>query len=247
MWKSVFGALLTMLSFAFAQPDTANVNGEQVSNEPAASANDITIVQNILDQCGITDRKASDAAVYENGRAISLDLSNKDVTKDGFKTLPADIGKLSGLQTLICKNNSLTSIPSDLFNCGQLKKIDFNSNSISELPLEIGRLSNLIDIDLRYNEIESLPYTIGNLKSLRYLRLWGNLIKTIDGAVTSLPALEELYLKGNRITTLPIDITRMKSLKYIDVEGNKLCDIAPQVDTWLKTKNKSYRQGQKCW
>jgi hypothetical protein len=247
MWKLFIGSLLTVLSFTFAQSDTANVDETKKNNESAASANDIVIVQAILDQCGITDRKASDAAVYENGRAISLDLSNKDITKDGIKTLPADIGKLSGLQTLICKNNSLTSIPSDLFNCSQLKKIDFNSNSITELSLEIGRLSNLIDIDLRYNELESLPYTIGNLQSLRILRLWGNSLKAIGESITTLPALEELYLKDNRIESLPISIIKMKSLKYIDIEGNKLCDVAPQLDTWLKIKNKSYRQGQKCW
>lgn len=212
-----------------------------------SSVNDIDIVKSILTAAGIKDRTAEEAAVFENGRAVSLDLSNKDVASDGISVLPADIGKLTALKTLLCKNNIISVIPPELMKCSQLTKIDFNSNRINEIPLEFGQLDNLIDIDFRYNRLEALPYTIGNLKALETLRLWGNRLVTLPSQITLLPSLKELYIKDNRISYLPIEITQMKSLVYVDLTGNKLCDVSKELESWLILKDKSYKMGQKCW
>jgi Leucine-rich repeat (LRR) protein len=245
MLKLTLLLVIVTATTIFAQQES--ISYPTSTDNYAVVVDDSSIVKAILDQCGITDRSVSEVAIFEKGRVVSLDLTNKDVVKDGFKVLPPEIGKLAALRTLICKNNSISVIPLELINCSQLVKLDLRSNSIIEIPLEFGRLTNLVELDMRYNKLEALPYTIGSLKQLEILRLWGNLLSSIQASITLLPALKELYLKDNRLTSLPSDLTIMKSLKYIDVEGNKLCDIDPKMDSWLKIKDKSYRQGQKCW
>jgi len=248
----IVGFLCTILFVSvFAQTDSSDAalpSSSTVSaTENLSTGDDIAVVKSILDQTGITDRTAEEASIIENGRVVSLDLSNKNVATDGITILPADIGKLTALRTLLCKNNAVAIIPLELSKCTQLTKVDFNSNRIVEIPLQFGQLMNLVEIDLRYNKIESIPYTIGNFKQLEVLRLWGNLLVSLPAHITILPALRELYLRDNRLTSLPSDIVKMKSLKYIDLAGNKLCDADATLDVWLKAKDKSYKQTQKCW
>jgi len=240
-------ALLTVASFAQPVSDTAQAStNEAVTGQDDASG-DLAVVRDILAKAGITDRTAEDASVVEQGIVVSLDLSNRDVANDGISVLPAEIGKLTGLKILLCKNNVLATLPVELCRCVNLTKIDFSSNKITEIPLEFGQLDNLVDIDFRYNRLESLPYTIGNLKQLSVLRLWGNVLTSLPGQITLLPVLKELYLKDNRLPVLPHDIVKMKSLTYIDIEGNKLCNLSGPLDKWLKGKMKNYSQTQKCW
>jgi Leucine-rich repeat (LRR) protein len=247
MLKSTLLLVIVTVTIAFTQQDSVTAPASTSTDNAVVAADDSPIVRAILDQCGITDRGVSDVAVFENGRAVSLNLTNKDVVKDGFKAIPADIGKLVALRTLICENNSISAIPLELINCSQLSKLNLRSNAITEIPLEFGRMTSLVDLDMRNNRLESLPYTIGSIKSLQILRLWGNQLASIQASITLLPALKELYLKDNRLTTLPMDLIKMRSLTYIDVEGNKLCNVDPKMDSWLRIKDKSYRQGQKCW
>ncbi len=240
-------ALLAVVSFAQQDPDSALASLNEAVTAQGDAAQDMAVVRDILTKAGITDRTAEQATIIEDGRVVSLDLSNKDVANDGISVLPSEIGKLTGLKVLLCKNNVLTELPLELRYCVNLTKIDFSSNKISSIPLEFGQLDKLVDIDFRYNRLETLPYTIGNLKQLSVLRLWGNVLTTLPGQITLLPSLKELYLKDNRLSSLPHDIAKMKTLTYIDIEGNKLCDLSGAVDTWLREKLKNYRQTQKCW
>jgi Leucine-rich repeat (LRR) protein len=240
-------ALLTVASFAQQDPETVPVNTNEVVIAQGDASGDLAVVKDILEKSGITDRTAEQASVIEDGRVVSLDLSNRDVANDGISVLPSEISKLTGLKVLLCKSNVLTALPIELRHCINLTKIDFSSNKITEIPLEFGQLDKLVDIDFRYNRLESLPYTIGNLKELTVLRLWGNVLTALPGQITLLPVLRELYLKDNRLPVLPHDIVKMKSLTYIDIEGNKLCNLSGALDSWLKQKLKNYRQTQKCW
>jgi hypothetical protein len=240
-------ALLTVASFAQQDPDIVPENTDKAVVTQGDASGDLAVVKEILTKAGITDRTPEQASVVEDGRVVTLDLSNRDVASDGITALPSEIGKLTGLKVLLCKNNVLTSLPVEIRLCVNLTKIDFSSNKIAEIPLEFGQLDKLVDIDFRYNRLETLPYTIGNLKQLTVLRLWGNVLTALPGQITLLPVLRELYLKDNRLPILPYDIVKMKSLTYIDIEGNKLCNLSGQIDSWLKEKLKNYRQTQKCW
>lgn len=207
---------------------------------------DSLTVRHILDECGLVTVTVERVTVWDSGRVVSLDLSNSDLSKDGFSSLPVSIDSLTKLQTLAAKNNSITAIPTELFTLKSLRKLDLGSNKISFIPPLIGELENLEVLDLRYNGFGSLPPEIGRLKKLVSLQLWGNKMIELEPAVIQLPELKDLYLKDNRLTTLPEGITRMKSLKYFDLQGNSICKPSPRIDAWLKKDDKRYREGQRC-
>jgi hypothetical protein len=217
---------------------------------PAAAApqyNDTAVVQRILNECGLLAVKVGEVTEWDSaGRAVALDLSNKDLSKDGITALPAAICSLTALRTLTAKNNSITAVPVELFTLTNLQKLDLASNKISFIPPSIAGLENLETLDLRYNGFGFLPPEIGRLKKLVSLQLWGNKMVELEPAVTQLPALKELFLKDNRLTTLPEGITRMKSLVYIDLQGNAICKPSPKIDAWLKQNDKRYREAQRC-
>ena len=239
MWKTAILVTGLFAALLFAQEETSGSTG--------GYGDDVMVVRSILDQCGMKDITVQDVAKIEEGRVVELNLSNRDVSKDGFDKIPAEIGKLTALRVLTCKGNIITSIPAEIGNCTQLQKLDFNSNRIGSLPPTIGNLVNLTDLDLRYNDLETLPAEIGNLSSLVYLRLWGNKLTSLTDAITKLTSLREIYLKDNRLTTLPLGITTMKSLTYYDIIGNKICKPDPKLEAWLVKKDKRYRETQKCW
>lgn len=214
-----------------------------IAQEPS---DDIATVQRIIDQCSIKGVSVNDIATIENGRVVSLDLNNRDISGDGLFFLPADIGKLTALRVLSCSKNSIDTLPSQIGSLSELQKLDMSSNRLVALPAQIGDLGNLTHLDLRHNRLSILPSQIGQCAKLVSLQLWGNRLVSLEEAVTRIASLEELYLKDNRLTELPSAITTMK-LRYIDVIGNKLCSLDPKIDGWLKKRDPRYLSTQKCW
>ena len=98
-------------------------------------------------------------------RATSLDLS-----RHSLKTLPAEIGLLSELESL-----------------------DLNYNYLSELPAELARLSNLRTLQLTGNQLTDLPKPIYSLQKLETLNVAGNPLKSgLREAMSKLTALRML-------------------------------------------------------
>jgi hypothetical protein len=217
-----------------------------VSAQDAGSSNDAAEVQVILTKCGMEGLTLQDVAVMENGRVVSLDLKNRDISKDGMTYLPEEIGKLTALRELTCSGNIIDSIPSAIGSLVNLQKLDLASNRIAILPPVIGSLKNLTLLDLRFNRIAVIPPEIAQCQKLKLLQLWSNKLATVDAAVTKLGSLEELYLKDNRLTTLPAAMAKVK-YGYVDIIGNKLCDLPPALDAWAKKFDKRYKETQKCW
>jgi hypothetical protein len=226
---------------------TASGSGLAVKDSVAAPQyNDSATVHQILNECGMITVKVEKVTVWDSGRVVGLDLSNSDLSQDGFAVLPPAISSLTQLRTLVAKDNAIAVIPPELFTLKNLQKLNLANNKISLVPPQIGELENLESLDLRYNGFGTLPPEIGRLKKLVSLQLWGNKMVELEPAVTRLPALKDMYLKDNRLTTLPDGITVMKSLVYIDLQGNFICKPSPKVDAWLKKGDKRYREGQKC-
>jgi len=212
----------------------------------APGVEDLVTVKTILTQCGLTKARVEEITKSENGRAVWLDLSNKDFSSEGINVLPSAIGELTELRTLILKDNKITTLPFEIFKLKKLRKLDLASNSVEVIPASIAELENLDTLDLRYNGISSLPPEIAKLYKLKYLQLWGNKLVEVEKSIILLPELAELYLKDNRLTQLPDGMTKMKSLTYIDLQNNFLCNVSPKIDAWLKEKDKRYRMLQKC-
>lgn len=210
------------------------------------SIDDASVVKAIIEKTGAQNITLENATVIENGRVVSLNLSNRDISKDGISFLPPEIGSLTELRELDISGNIIDSLPSEIGNLINLQKLNAGNNRIVELPSTIGKLTNLTHLDLRYNRLAQLPAELEQCKKLKILQLWGNKLVTIGDFITKMSSLEEIYLKDNRLTTLPVGITNMK-LRYIDFMGNKICKPDAVLEAWLKKRDKNYKQAQKCW
>ena len=223
------------LFFILLLPSFALVNAEGL---------DALVVRNMLVKCGVEGLTVDDVAEMANGRVVSLDLSNRDVSKDGITSIPEEIGHLTALRELVCSGNSIEGIPSTIGNCVDLRKINLASNRIAIIPPEIGRLRNLESLDLRHNSLAVLPPELVQCSNLEYLWLWGNKLTSIE-PVAHLRKLKELYLKDNRISTLPVGIITMK-FNYVDLLGNKLCNLTGRLDAWARSVDDKYLSTQNC-
>jgi len=208
--------------------------------------NDNITVQNILDRCGLKGASVQDFSVFENGRVISLNLKNRDISKDGIAFLPPEIGDLTALRELNCSGNIIDSIPSEIGELKNLEKLDLSSNRIVIISPAIGKLSRLTHLDLRHNRIIEIPQEIEQCRNLTALQLWGNKLVSLNDAVTRLPALQDLYLNDNRLTSLPANIIKIK-LRYIDFSGNRLCTLDESLKAWACKKDFHFIETQKCW
>ena len=213
--------------------------------EVAAKLPDALIVQDLLDKCGNDELTVDEVAVFENDHVVKLDISNKEISKDGVLKIPEEIGELTELEIFVCCFNSVREIPPEIGNCTKLRLLNLASNRIVAIPPEIGRLKNLQKLDLRHNSIEVLPPEIGDCLNLEYLWLWGNKLTRISPTITRLRRLKELYLNDNRLTTLPIEIIGMR-FDYIDLIGNRLCNLSTILDVWVKEKDVNYKSSQMC-
>lgn len=244
MHKFTFFSAVLMASFVtiFAQESQAPQNYQAT----APGVEDLVTIKTILTQCGLTNARVEEITKSENGRAVWLDLSNKDFSNDGIKILPSAIGNLTELRVLILKDNKIDSLPYEIFKLKKLQKLDLASNNVEVIPAAISELENLDSLDLRYNGISVLPPEIAKLNKLKYLQLWGNKLVEVEKSIVLLPELTEIYLKDNRLTQIPDGLAKMKSLMYIDLQNNFLCNVSPKIDAWLKEKDKRYRMLQKC-
>ena len=77
-----------------------------------------------------------------------LDLAGYSLTE-----LPAEIGQLTSLQTLILRYTQLHSLPESIAQLTNLRSLDLSINQLSSLPESIGQLTSLRSIDLRSNKI----------------------------------------------------------------------------------------------
>jgi len=212
------------------------------------NGDDRNIVQEIIQKSGFEGGSIDDIATFdENGKIISLDLSNNDIGSLGIQTLPTEIGLLTSLRRFSVKDNRLQELPDEIGNLNEVTEMNLASNTLTELPVSLGGCRSLQKLDVRYNRLTDLPDSMTNCTDLWYLQMWGNEFEKLPEAVAKLPNLKELYLSSNQLTTFPVAITKMKSLTYIDFQMNKLCELTPKIETWVQKFDKRYREKQKCW
>ena len=89
-----------------------------------------------------------------------------------YGSLPASIGNLTGLTTLVLNQNLLSgSLPDSLGSLTQLVDLEMAGNQLTgSLPSSLTSLSMLVTLDLNSNSISGvLPESFGNLAALTYL------------------------------------------------------------------------------
>lgn len=110
-----------------------------------------------------------------------------------IKALPAAMGQLNRLETLILSDNVIESLPESIGNCVALQHVDLKDNLLSSLPSSFGNLTKLTFLNLKANELTGLPTSFQNLQSLDELNLAFNFTINSDQAVQPLSKLTNLY------------------------------------------------------
>ena len=235
--KSYASLLLTAVTLAaFAAPAAAQQHDERA------------VVRSILDKNGLKDMKVEDVVEFSrDGRVIVLNLNKRGISGAAIGVFPPEILKLTALRGLFLRGNALRELPDEIGSLSELIELNLaDNNDLGSLPPGIGNLRNLRKLDIRYCGLTGLPQEIGNLKNLEFLQMWGNGFIDLPYNITELTNLKELYLKNNKLANIPYDIIKMDNLKYIDVQLNYLCNVLPEVDAWLLTRDRRYKDHQYC-
>ena len=101
-----------------------------------------------------------------NGRVTELNLGDNWLTGE----IPADLGKLTNLQTLRLRKNGLAGdMPSETGRLINLQTLDLTENNLmGGIPPETGSLANLQLLWLSNNQLTgAIPAELGNLPNLK--------------------------------------------------------------------------------
>lgn len=127
----------------FVKKDTKN---NTVPNQTVATSSDETDSTKIIDLSnkGLSELQKD---ILDNKTVTFLNVSHNKLTG----SLPAEIRKLTNLETLDASSNQMTGIPAEIGQLSKLRVANFANNSLTGLPLEIGNLKKLETLDLRGN------------------------------------------------------------------------------------------------
>ncbi|MBW4659338.1 MAG: leucine-rich repeat domain-containing protein [Drouetiella hepatica Uher 2000/2452] len=170
-----------------------------------------------------------------------LDLSGKELTE-----LPAEIGKLTQLETLILgkvekwqwaegksiptvTTNQLTVLPQALEALENLKTLRLSGNPLRVIPEVILGLRQLEYLNLTSVGLLEIPDSIAQLTNLTQLRLHSNQISTIPDSIAQLTNLTQLRLHSNQISTIPESIAQLTNLTTLDLSSNQISTIPESI------------------
>ena len=162
-----------------------------------------------------------------DGRVVELDLRWNDLSGP----IPAALGALAELETLILFNNELTgSIPSALGDLAKAKLVVLAGNRLSgPIPARLGRLTSLEELYLNGNELMSIPPELGRLTNLRELSLNFNQLTSVPPELGELDALRALHLNFNRLASVPRELGELVNLQYLGLWSNELTSVPPEL------------------
>ena len=162
-------------------------------------------------------------------RVTRLDLRDKSL--DGM--VPAALGRLSALDSLLLNRNDLTgSIPMQLSYLGNLRQLNLHSNDLNGAIPDLSGMSSLEELYLSNNYDKNVagsglsgevPAWLNDMAGLTKVWLWGNML---DGSVPDLSGLTnvtELKLAGNRLEGgVPEAAALPANVKTLTLHDNQL-------------------------
>ena len=161
-------------------------------------------------------------------RVVEIILTDKSLTG----TIPSELAKLTGLQSLHLYENQLTgSIPTEFGSLTALTDLRLYANRLSGgIPTELGSLTNLVALHLDDNQLTGpIPSELGSLAKLRDLFLGDN--QLTGGIPTQLGALSNLRflnLDGNQLTgAIPTQLGSLTNMQDLSLSGNGLTGSIP--------------------
>lgn len=184
----------------------------------------------------------------ENGRVVSLDLANNNLTG----SIPAEIGNLTALRYLGLNVNNLSGeIPTTIGNLTNLDYLYLSVNQLSgPIPAEIGNITTLRAIWLADNQLTGpIPASLGNLPLLFQLLLTdNNLSGPLPAELGNATNLFELWFNNNPELSGPMP-TSFVNLPLVTLfyENTAVCTPnTPEFQTWLASIGGVNSNGQTC-
>lgn len=96
-------------------------------------------------------------------------------TSSEIKSVPADLGELARLETLILVGHrKLKKLPDEVTQLSKLRRLQIDSNGLIALPANIGDLSALETLIAYGNALTDVPASLAKLKRLRWLEVQMN-------------------------------------------------------------------------
>ncbi|CAG5133634.1 unnamed protein product [Candidula unifasciata] len=153
-----------------------------------------------------------------------LDLSPEREACLDYKlsTLPAEIGKLLNLTTLLLDTNELLEVPVEITLLTNLERLALSNNHLSELPNGIQRLQKLTSLHLANNKFSKFPAEVCEITCLVFLDFSDNFLRALPSTISKLTNLETLLLFINQLTKLPDTIVHMTNLRCLWLGNNHI-------------------------
>ncbi|XP_048322418.1 putative receptor-like protein kinase At3g47110 [Ziziphus jujuba] len=238
MMKAMSMAILVCSMVTSTMSETTNITTDQsallvlkshITHDP----------QNILSKNWSTSSSICDWVGVTCGakhkRVTMLNLSYMGLTG----TVPPQLGNLSFLVELRCRNNSFHgSLPMELTRLRRLKLISFGFNNLmkGEIPSWFGLFPKLETLNLYGNQfIGSIPTSIFNLSSLQIITLFNNQLSgVVPNEIGDLQNLEVLVLQVNHLNgPMPPKFFNISSMRIIGLTGNNLSGQFPSHTNFL--------------
>ena len=163
----------------------------------------------------------------EIGRLTNLKVL--DLSENQLKSVPKELGRLTNLRKLRLYGNKLTSVPKELGRLINLTELDLGGNPQNKIPVEIGKLINLVKLNIGYTQRTNVPTEILNLTGLVELGLAGNCIEELPKEISKMSSLERLYLYKNKFKEFPLEILKLENLNIITLNHNQLRKISEEI------------------
>ena len=147
-------------------------------------------------------------------------------------TIPATLGNLAGLESLLLNRNQLTgAIPAQLGSLSNLQVLSLWENQFTgTIPVSLGNLPNLEQLYLSQNQLTgAIPLQLGGLSNLQELYLWGNQLSgQIPTQLGNLSNLTRLSLSRNQLTgAIPQQLGSLSKLEWLVLNENRMAGAIP--------------------
>ncbi len=177
-------------------------------------------------------------------KAYKEESTSLDISIEGIKGLPPEIGKLKNLRELYLYESELTGFPPEIEKLVNLRVLSIGSSQINKLPSEISKLEKLEKLTICYSQLTSLESEIGRLVNLRELSLFLNILTSLPAEIGKLVNLEYFDISNNQLTEIPPEIGNLKKLKLLYLYKNQLTSLPPEIEKLenLQTLRLEYNQ-----
>jgi GTPase SAR1 family protein len=152
-----------------------------------------------------------------------------DLSQEGIKSLPAEIGELTKLQVLDLGFNQLAKLPVEIGRLTNLQKLYLRGNRLTSVPAELGNLTNLVELYLSGNQLTSVTAELGKLTNLKRLSLHENQLKSVPAELWKLTNLTHLYLYGNQLMSVSVELRKLINLTLLHLGRNQLTSVPAEL------------------